>query len=52
MGAQVAPIGVSTLVSTNLIKSLPLKSYQRGSHGLCSTPKDQVNEAVLAVFKA
>ena len=49
---QIVPIGASALLSANLIKNAQLKVYKSGSHGICSTQKDQVNEDLLAFFKA
>jgi non-heme chloroperoxidase len=36
---------------TKLIKSAQLKAYKGGSHGMCTTEKDKVNEDLLAFFK-
>jgi non-heme chloroperoxidase len=49
---QIVPIDTSALLSAKLIKNAQLKVYQGGSHGICSTQKDQVNEDLLAFFKA
>jgi len=35
-----------------LIENAQLKVYEGGSHGICSTQKDQVNADLLAFFKA
>jgi non-heme chloroperoxidase len=35
-----------------IIKKATLKIYRGAPHGLCSTIKDQVNEDLLAFFKA
>jgi len=49
---QIVPIGASALLSSMIIKKATLKIYRGAPHGLCSTIKDQVNEDLLAFFKA
>jgi non-heme chloroperoxidase len=49
---QIVPIGASALLSSKIIKSATLKVYPGAPHGLCTTHKDQVNEDLLAFFKA
>lgn len=49
---QIVPIGASALLSAKLIENAQLKIYEGGSHGICSTQKDQVNADLLAFFKA
>src|SRR5882724_8150648 len=49
---QIVPMGASALLSAKLIKNAQLKVYKGGPHGICSTQKDQVNEDLLAFFKA
>jgi non-heme chloroperoxidase len=49
---QIVPIGASALLSAKLIENAQLKVYKGGSHGICSTQKHQVNEDLLAFFKA
>jgi non-heme chloroperoxidase len=49
---QIVPIGASALRSAQLIENAELKVYQGGSHGICSTQKNQVNADLLAFFKA
>ena len=49
---QIVPIGASALLSAKLIEKAQLKVYEGGSHGICSTQKDQVNADLLAFFKA
>lgn len=49
---QIVPIGASALQSSTLIKKATLKIYRGAPHGMCSTIKDQVNEDLLAFFKA
>ena len=49
---QIVPIGASAVPSAKLVKNAQLKVYKGGSHGLCSLQKDEVNEDLLAFFKA
>ena len=49
---QIVPIEASALLSAKLIEKAQLKVYEGGSHGICSTQKDQVNADLLAFFKA
>jgi non-heme chloroperoxidase len=49
---QIVPIGASALLSSKIIKGATLKVYPSAPHGLCSTLKDQVNDDLLAFFKA
>jgi non-heme chloroperoxidase len=49
---QIVPIGASALLSSKLIKNAQLKVYKSAPHGLCTTHKNQVNEDLLAFFKA
>ena len=48
---QIVPIGASAMISAKLIKDAQLKVYKGGSHGICSTQKDEVNADLLAFFK-
>jgi non-heme chloroperoxidase len=48
---QIVPIANSALLSSKLIKNSQLKVYKGGSHGICSTQKDEVNADLLAFFK-
>jgi non-heme chloroperoxidase len=48
---QIVPIGASALRSSKLIKNAELKIYKGGSHGICSTQKDEVNFDLLGFFK-
>ena len=48
---QIVPIGASALLSSKLIKDAQLKVYKGGSHGICSTQKEEVNADLLAFFK-
>ena len=49
---QIVPIGASAMLSSKLVKGAQLRVYKGAPHGLCSTMKDQVNEELLAFFKA
>jgi len=49
---QIVPIGASAMLSSKLIKNAQLKIYRGGSHGMCSTQKDDVNADLLAFFRA
>ena len=49
---QIVPIADSALLSSKLIKNAQLKIYKGGSHGICSTRKDEVNADLLAFLKA
>jgi len=49
---QIVPINNSAMLSAKLVKNAQLKVYKGGSHGLCSTQKDEVNTDLLAFFKA
>jgi len=48
---QIVPIGASAMLSSRLVKGAPRKVYKGGSHGICSTHKDQVNADLLAFFQ-
>jgi len=49
---QIVPIGASGLRSAELINNARLKVYPGGSHGVCSTQKDEVNADLLAFLEA
>jgi non-heme chloroperoxidase len=49
---QIVPIVASALLSSKIIKNATLKIYKGASHGMCTTHKQQVNEDLLAFFKA
>jgi len=48
---QIVPIANSAMLSAKLVKGATLKVYKGGSHGLCTTQKNQVNEDLLAFIK-
>jgi len=49
---QIVPFADAGALQAKLIKGATLKVYKGASHGLCTTHKDQVNEDLLAFFKA
>jgi non-heme chloroperoxidase len=49
---QIVPIGAAALLSAKLVKGAELKVYTGGSHGICSTHKEQVNADLLAFISA
>jgi non-heme chloroperoxidase len=49
---QIVLIGASALLSSKIIKGATLKIYPGAPNGMCSTLKDQINEDLLAFFKA
>ena len=48
---QIVPIGASSMLSSKLVKNAQLKIYKGGSHGICSTQKDEVNADLLAFLR-
>lgn len=48
---QIVPIADSALLSAKLVKGATLKVIQGGSHGMCSTRKDEINAELLAFIK-
>ncbi len=49
---QIVPIADSAMLAVKLVKKGTLKVYKGGSHGMCATQKNQVNEDLLAFIKA
>jgi non-heme chloroperoxidase len=49
---QIVPIADSGMLSAKLVKNATLKVYKGAPHGMCTTHKNQVNEDILAFFKA
>jgi non-heme chloroperoxidase len=49
---QIVPIADSAMLSAKLVKGAELKVYKGGSHGMCTTQKDEVNADLLAFIKA
>jgi non-heme chloroperoxidase len=48
---QIVPIGDSAMLSSKLIKGATLKIIEGGSHGMCSTNKEQINAELLSFIK-
>ncbi len=48
---QIVPIGITAMVSSQIIKGATLKVIPGAPHGMCSTLKDQINAELLAFFK-
>ncbi|HEX3376623.1 MAG TPA: alpha/beta hydrolase [Candidatus Acidoferrales bacterium] len=48
---QIVPIEDSAQVSAKLVKGATLKIFPGGSHGICSTHKDQINAELLSFFQ-
>ncbi len=49
---QIVPYTNASMLQSKLIKGATLKIYKGAPHGMCTTHKDQVNEDLLAFFKA
>jgi non-heme chloroperoxidase len=49
---QIVPFTNAGALQAKLVKGATLKVYKVAPHGLCTTHKDQVNEDLLAFFKA
>jgi non-heme chloroperoxidase len=49
---QIVPIGASALLAARIVKGSTSKVYPGGSHGICTTAKDQVNADLLAFLRA
>lgn len=49
---QIVPFADAGALQARLIKGAVLKVYKGAPHGLCTTHKDQINEELLAFFKA
>jgi non-heme chloroperoxidase len=48
---QIVPIGTSAMLSSKLVKGATLKVYKGGSHGMCTTRKEEVNADLIAFIK-
>ena len=48
---QVVPIGISSLLSSKIVKGATLKVYPGLPHGMCSTHKDLINADLLEFIK-
>jgi len=49
---QIVPIADSALLQAKIVKKATIKVYKGAPHGVCTTHKQQVNEDLLAFFKA
>ncbi len=49
---QIVPIGASAMLSSKLVKGAQLKIFKGAPHGMCTTLKHEVNEALLAFIQA
>ena len=49
---QIVPIADSALLSAKLVKHATLKVYKGYPHGMCTTHPDEINQDLLAFFKA
>src|SRR5260370_7623664 len=49
---QIVPIGASAMLSSKLVKDATLKVYKGGSHGMCTTQKDEGNPPLPAFIKS
>jgi len=49
---QIVPVADSALLSSKIIKNATLKVVKGAPHGMCTTHKDLVNEALLFFIKA
>ncbi len=49
---QIVPIDASARAAVKLVKNAVLKEYPGGSHGICTTQKDQVNTDLLAFIQS
>jgi non-heme chloroperoxidase len=48
---QIVPLAASAMKSSQLIKNATLKIYKGGSHGMCTTQKNEVNKDLLDFIK-
>ena len=48
---QIVPIEDTALLSAKLVKGATVKIISGGSHGICSTHKDQINAELLSFFQ-
>ena len=49
--AQIVTIGASAMLSSKIVENAKLTVYPGAPHGMCTTPKDQVNKDLLAFLK-
>ena len=48
---QIVPYADSALLSSKMIKNATLKLFKGAPHGMCTTRKHEINEALLAFLK-
>lgn len=48
---QIVPIADSALLSSKLIRNAKLSIFKGAPHGMCTTRKHEVNEALLAFIR-
>jgi non-heme chloroperoxidase len=48
---QIVPIGAAAMLSSKIVKGATLKVYAGAPHGMCSTPKNEVNAELLGFFQ-
>jgi non-heme chloroperoxidase len=48
---QIVPIGASAMLSSKMIKGAVLKVLKGAPHGMCTTLKEEINEALLEFIK-
>ncbi|MGE3315653.1 MAG: alpha/beta fold hydrolase [Planctomycetaceae bacterium] len=49
---QIVPIDASARLSAKLVRNSHLKIYKGGSHGICTTQKDEVNQDLLTFCRS
>jgi non-heme chloroperoxidase len=49
---QIVPIGITSMLSSKIVKGATLKVYPGLPHGMCTTHADQINNDLLAFIKA
>lgn len=49
---QIVPIGASAMLASKIVKNAKLKVYKGGSHGMCTTQKDDVNADLLEFIRS
>jgi non-heme chloroperoxidase len=49
---QIVPIADSALLSAKIVRRATLKVIEGGSHGMCTTLKDRINEELMGFIKA
>ena len=49
---QIVPIHASSMLSSKIVKNARFKVYKGGSHGMCTTQKNEVNADLLAFIES